>query len=75
MSGDLSLVTCEERQFHINIRNEVRVVLTSFFCEFVHALELSCAPFCAQALRGGLAWLVQEFTRNRFALLQRPKAD
>jgi len=28
-----------------------------------HTLELSCAPFCAQALRGGLAWLVQEFSR------------
>lgn len=50
----------EERQFPFNIRNEVGVVLTSFFCEFVHALELSCASFCAQALRGGLAWLVQE---------------
>ena len=50
----------EEKQFPFNVRNEVGVVLASFFFEFVHALELSCAPFCDQALRGGLAWLVQE---------------
>ena len=41
----------EEKQFPFNIKNEVRFVLASFFCEFVHALELSCSPFCGSLLQ------------------------